>query len=66
MPSRKFAEKIFRDGAGFFTILTVDHFNGIQCWHVSVTALSPNFKPIAWKNLTFTTGKGSRGRTWIA
>ena len=22
-----------------------------MCWHVSVTALSPNFKPIAWKDL---------------
>jgi hypothetical protein len=48
---QKFAEKILRDGAGFFTILTVDHCDGITCWHVSVMAMSPKFKPIAWKDL---------------
>jgi hypothetical protein len=48
---QKFAEKILPDGAGFFTILTVDHCDGITCWHVSVTALSPNSKPIKWNDL---------------
>jgi hypothetical protein len=48
---QKFAKTILRDSSGFGTILTVDHFNDITCWHVSVTALSPHSRPIAWKDL---------------
>ena len=47
----KFTRTIVRDDGGVGTILTLDHFNRVSCWHVSVTTLSPISKPIKWKDL---------------
>jgi hypothetical protein len=65
---QKFADKILRDGAGFFTILTVDHYcDGITCWHVSVTALSLKFKTDCMERpKAVTTGIGPQDCTGIA
>jgi len=39
------------DGGRFGTILTVDRLDEHLTWHVSVTALSDQFKPILWNEL---------------
>ena len=43
---KAFAKTVVNDTGRFGTILTVDRFEGRLTWHVSVTALSDQFKPI--------------------
>jgi hypothetical protein len=46
-----FAKTIVNDAGRFGTILTVDQFEGQLTWHVSVSALSDQFKPMLWEQL---------------
>jgi hypothetical protein len=46
-----FAKTIVNDAGRFGTILTVDRFDDHLTWHVSVSALSDQFKPMLWERL---------------
>ena len=48
---KAFAKTLVNDAGRFGTILTVDRFEGRLTWHVSVTSLSDQFKPIPWEEL---------------
>ena len=48
---KAFAKTIVNDGRTFGTILTVDRLDEHLTWHVSVTSLSDQFKPILWEEL---------------
>jgi hypothetical protein len=48
---RAFAKTVVNDAGRFGTILTVDMLDGELRWHVSVSALSNDFKPILWDGL---------------
>ena len=48
---KAFAKTVVNDSGRFGTILTVDRFEGRLTWHVSVTSLSDQFKPIFWEEL---------------
>jgi hypothetical protein len=48
---KAFAKTVVNDADRFGTILTVDRFEGRLTWHVSVTALSDQFKPMSWEVL---------------
>jgi hypothetical protein len=46
-----FAKTLVNDAGRFGTILTVDRFESQLTWHVSVSALSDQFKPMLWQRL---------------
>jgi hypothetical protein len=46
-----FAQTIVNDAGRFGTILTVDRCDDYLTWHVSVSALSDQFKPMLWERL---------------
>jgi hypothetical protein len=48
---KAFAKTLVNDTGRFGTIFTVDRFEGRLTWHVSVTSLSDQFKPIPWEEL---------------
>jgi hypothetical protein len=48
---KAFAKTLVNDAGRFGSILTVDRFQGRLTWHVSVTSLSDQFKPIPWEEL---------------
>src|SRR4051812_12525926 len=48
---KPFAKTIVMGTDRFGTILTIDQFDDRLTWHVSVSALSDQFKPILWINL---------------
>jgi hypothetical protein len=48
---KAFTKIVVNDDGRFGTILTVDRFEGRLTWHVSVTSLSDQFKPILWQEL---------------
>ena len=50
-PLRTLAKTIINDAGRFGTILTVDLWKGELHWHVSVTPLSDQFKPMLWAQL---------------
>jgi hypothetical protein len=48
---KAFAKTIVNDAGRFGTILTVDRLEDHLTWHVSVTPLSDQFKPMLWNEL---------------
>jgi hypothetical protein len=48
---KSFAKTVVNDTGRFGTILTVDRLEDRLTWHVSVTALSDQYKPISWEEL---------------
>src|SRR6476646_5683995 len=48
---KAFAKTLVNDAGRFGTILSVDRFQRRLTWHVSVTSLSDQFKPMLWDEL---------------
>jgi len=48
---KAFAKTVVNAAGRFGTILTVDRFDERLTWHVSVTPLSDQFKPMLWNEL---------------